>query len=177
MYAHVCVYRNCIYGNLACEQFNQSGSFCAPFLTDLGADIIVNYSRVRDQSDYTATANVLGVILNQIAHQKCLDVILPLLCRYVFVTCDPAYNTSVHQVYQPICRHGCDVVSLFVCPDAWRLLITQLSNLEFGTLDPPLCDPLGNANGGDVPDCIDTTDGGKYVTKFVKRGLYTCPIF
>ena len=141
-------------------------------MTGLGADIIVNYSRVRNQSDYTATANVLGGILNQIAHQKCMQLILPLLCRYIFVTCDPAYNTSVHQVYQPICRHGCDVVSLFACPVVWILLQTQLSNLEFGVLDAPLCDPLDDASGGDVPDCIDTTDGGKNLC--IKNYYQTC---
>lgn len=159
------LYRDYIYGNLTCESFNQNGSFCAPYLTGLDADIIVNYSRVHNhgQSGYTAIANMLGGVLNQIAHQKCLDFIVPLLCRYVFVTCDPAYNTSVHQVYQPICRHGCDVVSLFACPMVWRLLQTQLANLEFGVLDAPLCDPLDNANGSDIPDCIDTTDGGKCI--------------
>lgn len=158
---------------MACETFNQNGSFCAPYLTGLGADIIVNYSRVRNQSDYTTTANVLGQILNQIAHKKCLDLITPLLCRYVFVTCDPAYNTSIHQVYQPICRRGCDVISLFACPMVWRLLLTQLSNLQFGVLDAPLCDPLDDANGGDVPDCIDTTDGGKFnVVRIISKRLY-----
>lgn len=155
-----CLCRDYIYGNLMCEPYNLTG-FCSPYLGHLSADIIVNYSRVNDQSGYATIANTLGAVLRSIAHQKCLELILPLLCRYVFVTCDPAYNTSVHQVYQPICRHGCDVVSLFACPVVWQLLLTQLSNLQFGVLDPPLCDPLGHPNAGDIPDCVDTTDGGK----------------
>lgn len=158
-------YRGYIIGNLTCEAYNQDG-FCSQYLQPLGADIIVNYSRVDDQGGYSRTANTLYVALQQlaqagVAHQKCLDFLLPLLCRYVFVTCDPAYNTSVDFVYQPICRRGCDIVSLFVCPAVWQLLLHQLPNLAFGAVDTPLCDPLENANGGDVPDCIDTTDGGK----------------
>ena len=158
-------FRGYVIGNLTCEAYNQVG-FCSQFLEPLGANIIVNYSRVNDQTGYTATANVLNralVNLAQagVAHEKCLDVIRPLLCRYIFVTCDPAYDTSVDFVYQPICRHGCDVISLFVCPAVWQILVQQLAILEFGVLDAPLCEPLENANGGDVPDCIDTTDGGE----------------
>ena len=164
-------YRGYIIGNLTCEAYNQEG-FCSQYLQPLGADIIVNHSRVNDQGGYTQTANILYGALQQlteagVAHQKCLDVITPLLCRYIFVTCDPAYNTSVDYVYQPICRRGCDIVSLFVCPTVWQLFLTQLTNLEFGVLDPPLCDPLENANGGDAPDCIDTTDGGKSIEKYL----------
>ena len=156
------VCRGYIFGNLTCEQYSQVESFCTPYIPS-GADIIVNYSIVNSQSAYSQTANLLGSVLRKIAHKKCLELILPLLCRYVFVTCDPAYNTSEHQVYQRICRHGCDVVSLFACPMVWRLLNAQLSNLAFGVVSAPLCDPLEDANGGDVPDCIDTTDGGNVV--------------
>ena len=157
--------RGYIIGNLTCEAYNQVG-FCSQYLQPLGADIIVNYSRVDNQNDYTGTATQLyealqGLTQAGIAHQKCLDFLIPLLCRYVFVTCDPAYNTSVDFVYQPICRRGCDIVSLFVCPAVWQLLLQQLSIVEFDVVDAPLCDPLENANGGDAPDCIDTTDGGK----------------
>jgi len=142
--------------------------FCSQYLSHLDADIIVNYSRVASQDGYSMIANTLGTVLGQIAHRKCLEMILPLLCRYVFVTCDPAYNTSEHQVYQPICRHGCDVVSLFVCPTVWQLLTSQRDVLEFDVLDSPMCGPLVHANGGDVPDCIDTTDGGNFVSKQVQ---------
>ena len=138
---------------------------CFPYLTGLGADIIVNHSRsIYNQSGYIPIANNLESALKMLpgAHQKCLELLVPLLCRSIFVTCDPAYNTSVHQVYQPICRHGCDVVSLFACPIVWALLTSQRDTLQFGLLNSPNCEPLGHPNGGDAPDCIDTTDGGEY---------------
>ena len=145
---------------MTCEAYSRTG-FCSKYLAPLGAEIIVNYSRAPSQDVYSATADAIGGVLGTIAHQKCLDLILPFLCRYVFVTCDPAYNTSIHQVYQPLCRHGCNVVSLFACPVVWRLLEQQLAMLKFDILDPLSCDLLGDPNGGDAPDCIDTTDGGK----------------
>jgi len=150
--------RNYIFGNLTCETFtvNETG-FCAPFLRPLGADIIVNHSRVSSTADYKKIAVSLQQVLDEVAHDKCLEFLVPLLCRYVYVTCDPAFNDPI---YQPICRHACDVISLFTCQRVWELLTRQLSILQFGILDTPQCEPLENANGGDAPDCIDTTDGG-----------------
>ena len=107
--------------------------------------------------DFDSTVALLQHVLVGVAHQKCLELIVPLLCRYVYVTCDPAFNDTI---YQPICRRGCDVVSLFTCPKVWQLLTTQRGILNFGIIDSPTCEPLTDANGGDAPDCIDTTDGG-----------------
>jgi len=39
-------------------------------------------------------------------------------------------------------------------------VLQQLSILDFGILDTPVCDGLSPSNGGDVPDCIDSIDGG-----------------
>ena len=148
--------RDYIFGNVTCEPFSGS-ELCAPFLGPLGANIIVNHSRVFNMTQYVQTAELLQGVLNRVAHKKCIEMIVPLLCRYVFVTCDPAFNDTV---YQPICRRGCDTVSLFACPIVWDLLTSQRSILQFGILDTPTCGPLDNANGGDAPDCVDTTDGG-----------------
>jgi len=130
---------------------------CEPFLGTLGADIIVNHSRVHNMAQYEETAMLLQEMLNRVAHKKCIEMIVPLLCRYVYVTCDPAFNDTI---YQPICRRGCDTITLFACPLLWKLYTSQRSILGLGILDPPTCGPLDNANGGDVPDCVDTTDGG-----------------
>ena len=139
--------------------------FCSEYLQPLGAEIIVNYSRVEGQGRYTETTESLKVLLESladrgIAHQQCLNFLLPTLCRYVFVTCDPAYNTNVDFVYQPICRRSCEILSHFVCVKVWELLNQQLANLNFDALDPLHCEPLENPNGGNVPDCIDVTNGG-----------------
>ena len=139
---------------------------CGSFLGSLGANIIVNHSRVFSVANYEQTVGLFQNVLNNIAHQKCLELLLPLLCRYVYVTCDPAFNDTV---FQPICRHACNVVSLFTCPRVWQLMTSQLSILNFGILDPPSCEPpLRNANGGDAPDCIDTTDGGKMYINIIQ---------
>ena len=149
---------------MTCEPYNQEG-FCSEYLEPLGAEIIVNYSRVDGQRRYADTTNLIRIALQDlarrgIAHKQCLNFLLPTLCRYVFVTCDPAYNTSIDFVYQPICRRSCEILSHFVCIRVWELLNQQLSNLNFDVLDPPRCEPLRNPNGGDVPDCIDATNGG-----------------
>ena len=90
-------------------------------------------------------------------HKKCSELLEHFICRWLFTTCDPAFNASV---VQHICRRGCDILSTIVCPTAWNLVRSQSSNINFMAVDPPNCDDQPVANGGDVPDCTDPTDGG-----------------
>lgn len=91
------------------------------------------------------------------APEHCFLAAIPLLCRYSFPTCDPAYREPT---YQPICRRDCAIVRDFLCRDAWTAMLMLLSLLEFDYLDPPNCDPLENTEGGDTPMCIGTLNKG-----------------
>ena len=96
-------------------------------------------------------------------HGHCLKVLLPFVCRWaLYPTCDPAFNVSTPQ---RVCRRACEILTLFVCPEAWMFYLQQ-----FHVLDVPrgrnfrTCENLMYANGGDAPDCIDPLGGGKYFT-------------
>ena len=118
-----------------------------------------NTSRTDNITSYDASAAGLHELLldSLPAHKKCLDIIVPFLCRWVFSTCDPAFNVSVTQ---RVCSQGCQRLSTFVCSEVWYIVLQQLDILDFGILDPPVCDNLFPSNGGDAPDCIDVIDGG-----------------
>lgn len=88
----------------------------------------------------------------------CLQQAIPLLCRYSFPTCDPAYNIPV---YQRICRRGCEIIRDLICPEPWQQMLRVLSVLDLGgAVDTPDCGPLEYANAGMPPMCISTLDGG-----------------
>ena len=92
-------------------------------------------------------------------HKKCLDAILPFVCRGVFQTCDPAFNVSIKQ---RLCRRVCETLNHFVCNEGWISLLSQLNIVNMPSLNIySSCDVLDWANGGDIPDCIDTLDGGE----------------
>ena len=93
-------------------------------------------------------------------HKQCLNALLPFICRWVFPTCDPAYNVSVQQY---TCRRTCEIFTNFVCNEVWLFVLSQIGILDFGTVGVPVCDTLDRANGGDLPDCFDTLQGGKLV--------------
>ena len=146
--------------NIVCESYNATG-FCQGHLAILGGQLKYarNTSRANNFSDYEASATVLyDLLTNRLpTHQKCLDIIIPFLCRWVFSTCDPAFNVPV---VQRVCLQGCLQLSTFECGRLWVLVLQQLSILDFGILDTPVCDNLSPSNGGDAPDCIDSIDGG-----------------
>ena len=105
-------------------------------------------------------ANVFyDILTTQVTvHKKCLNAILPFLCRGVFQTCDPAFNVSIRQ---RLCRRVCETLTNFVCNEGWINLSSQLGILDFISLNIySSCDVLDWANGGDAPDCTDTLDGG-----------------
>ena len=119
--------------------------------------IAVNTSDGIDTSERTAAIfyNLLTSRLS--VHKQCLTVLLPFICRWVFPTCDPAFNVSVEQY---TCRRTCEILTNFVCNEVWLIILSQLENLHFLGVNVPVCDNLDRVNGGDVPDCIDTLEGG-----------------
>ena len=119
-------------------------------------------------SDIEAQVNMFANVLRHnvdIIHGHCYDILLRFVCRFVyFPTCDPAFNVSVSQ---HICRRGCEILTLFECPEAWKLYqdSRHILNVPQGN-NGITCDNLTYANGGDVPDCTDPLDGGGYNVSF-----------
>ena len=133
--------------------------YCQSITYDHPVKIAVNTSYKED--DKQEIVNILygfatdpGSIINK----HCLDVFLPIMCRGVFSTCDPAFNVSINQ---RLCRWICEVISNFVCAEVWNGIVRQRGSLEIFSVDFPECNQLEYANGGEAPDCIDTLDGGE----------------
>ena len=106
------------------------------------------------------TASLIYLFLSSsqlTVHRQCLKVLLPFVCRWVFPTCDPAFNVSIEQY---ICRRGCEIFTNFICNEVWSAVISQSNNIDFRSVSIPICDSLEHSNGGEAPDCIDTLDGG-----------------
>jgi len=81
-----------------------AGGVCSPVLSHFPY-IITNLSRSM-QSEALGSVDAIVYGLNQFqAPEHCFRAAIPLLCRYSFPTCDPAYRTPT---YQPICRRDCD---------------------------------------------------------------------
>ena len=125
--------------------------------------IAVNTSNSIETSELTAEI-FYNLLKSRLAvHEHCLNVLLPFICRWVFPTCDPAYNISVEQY---TCRRTCEILTNFVCNEVWLFILSQLEILHFGSVGVPVCDDLDRVNGGDVPDCFDTLQGGELVTTY-----------
>ena len=121
--------------------------------------MVTNFTRA-DQVGTKEFTDLVFFVLNEIKSTtaQCVKVATPLLCRYIFPTCDPAYEVPV---YQPICRRDCEIVRDFYCPEPWQEMLRYLSLIPFGAvIDQPNCDPLKDANAGAAPMCISTLDGG-----------------
>ena len=147
---------------ILCVTYKPTG-FCKDFQSafDHPVKIAVRSSDPNDITLNQFAANIFYEILtNQVTvHKKCLDAILPFVCRGVFQTCDPAFNVSIRQ---RLCRRVCETLTHFVCNEGWINLKSQLDNINLPGLNIyPSCNVLDWANGGDTPDCIDTLDGGE----------------
>ena len=146
--------------DIVCESYNTTG-FCQQYLGVLGSQVKYarNTSRAANISEYDESAARLhGLLLHRLpTHQKCLDIIIPFLCRWVFSSCDPAYNIPVRQ---RVCFQSCQRLSTFECGEVWDIVLQQIAILDFGILDAPMCSILSPSNGGDAPDCIDGIAGG-----------------
>ena len=145
---------------VSCETYQSSGP-CQGFqlIFDHPVQIALNTSVGIPATERTA-ATFYGILTSGFlpVHKHCLNVLLPFICRWVFPTCDPGYNVSVEQF---TCRRTCEILTNFVCNEVWLAIILQLENLNFGGVGVPVCDTLERANGGGVPDCIDTLEGGE----------------
>lgn len=143
------------YGNNTCEVFYAGGA-CTQVLLPF-PQVLTNLSRA-DQSNAIVTVDtILGGLVQYMAPQHCFLVAHPLLCRYTFPTCDPAYRDPT---YQPICRRDCQVVRDFLCRELWQAMLQLLTVLEFDYVDPPDCEPLGDTEAGDAPMCISILNKG-----------------
>lgn len=121
-------------------------------------DVLTNLSRSSNQTIASGTiATILGALVQFQAPKYCTEAVIPLLCRYTFPTCDPAYRMPT---YQPICRRDCEVVRDFLCREPWAAMLRLLALLDFQYLDQPDCDPLRNTEAGDSPMCINTLNKG-----------------
>lgn len=144
------------YGNNTCEPFHAGGScndVLLPFPT-----VLTNLTRSVQTEATGSVDTIIGALSQFQAPQHCFLAAVPLLCRYSFPTCDPAYRVPT---YQPICRRGCEIVRDFLCREPWREMIRLLDLLEFDYLDSPDCAPLGDTEAGDSPMCIDTLNKGR----------------
>ena len=157
---HVCLcackYAYYIFNSrdISCVSYEPSG-MCKNFTYfNHPVTFAVNTSRYRNISTYQDTfTTYYNFFLSSDAlsvNKRCLDALIPFLCRSVFITCDPAFNQSVEQ---RMCRRACETVTKFVCPEVTTVVMKQNSSAL-------RCDDLMNANGGDAPDCIDPLDGG-----------------
>ena len=156
---HLLFYRNS--RDILCVSYEPSG-ICKNFFSTYynhPVTFAVNTSHYGDISTYQDTFTFYNYFLSDVlsASKRCLDALIPFLCRRIFSTCDPAFNQSVEQ---RICRRACETLTVFVCPEVTTVVLEQSSNLNFMMLGAPRCDGLMNANGGDAPDCIDSLDGG-----------------
>lgn len=120
--------------------------------------ILTNLSRAEDQSAGLQTVQtIIGGLHAFNTPQHCISVAVPLLCRYSFPTCDPAYREPT---YQPICQRDCTIVRDFLCREPWQAMVALLSVLDFDYLDTPDCDPLDDTEAGSSPMCISTINKG-----------------
>ena len=159
--------------NITCVSYMPTGD-CEniTLFYDYPVKFALNTSRAVDISYYQNTADVFHNELQALNPPKrCLELLEQFVCRWAFATCDPAFNASV---IQRVCKRGCDILSTIVCPETWETVIAQSSNLNFMVLDPPACDSLPYANGGDAPDCTDPTDGGMYISVLFLLQINSC---
>lgn len=150
------------FTEISCITYKPTG-VCENFqeIFDYPVKTAVNRSHARNISTSEITASAFYNLLTTsqlTVHKQCLNVLLPFVCRWVFPTCDPAFNVSIEQY---ICRRGCEILTNFVCNEVWLAVLSQVNNLDFLSVNIPICDFLKRSNGGEAPDCIDTLDGGK----------------
>ena len=129
-------------------------------------EVLTNLSRSAQTEAIGAVNNIVGALEGFMAQEHCFQAALPLLCRYSFPTCDPAYHNAT---YQPICRRDCEIVRDFLCREPWRAMVKLINILDFDYLDEPNCEPLRNTEAGDSPMCISTLNKGQFMKKKKKR--------
>lgn len=146
------------YGNNTCEPFTARSS-CTNILSPFPL-VITNLSRSVQSEATGSVETILAGLMDFKAPEHCFFTAIPLLCRYSFPTCDPAYKIPT---YQPICRRDCEIVRDFLCREPWQAMLKLLELLQFDYLDAPDCNPLSNAEAGEAPMCISTLHRGETV--------------
>ena len=141
------------YGNNTCDRY-VSGGHCQPILGGFPT-VITNWSRSDQMVARQDNDLILNVVVSFGSTEECISLAFPLLCRYAFPTCDPAFREPT---YQPICRRDCQSAQFFVCREPWLQMEALIEVLDLGGIDQPNCDPLKNPNGGDAPMCISTVN-------------------
>ena len=119
--------------------------------------VVTNFSR----SDQVVASSYVEFVVDALYALQpsplCIQAAIPLLCRYSFPTCDPAYT---YPTYQPICQWDCRMMRDFVCKDPWRRMLEFSAIIDLGVLDDFDCSPLKEADGGNSPMCISTFTEG-----------------
>ena len=122
----------------------------------------VNVSRSNNTTYCVTGAETFVTALSNFdfIHSHCSAALLPFVCRWAyFPTCDPALSEPTQQ---RVCRRDCEILTIFICPEAWRVYVEHFPILMVPRGSSFTCENLMYANGGDVPDCIDPLDPGEY---------------
>lgn len=142
------------YGNNTCERYIAEG-YCERVLS-VFPGIISNHSREENQFGAKAIADqFVEALVGFDASEICLQLAIPIVCRWTIPTCDPAFAVPT---YQPLCRYDCEVLRDFVCKKPWEKMLELLHILNVP--DRPDCSPLSNTEAGDAPMCVGTTRTG-----------------
>ncbi len=122
-------------------------------MLEIFPSVITNLSRSNQLTARTANDRIISTLDDFKSTSECIDLAVPLLCRYSFPTCDPAF---VEPTYQPICRRDCHAAQFFLCREPWMQMEELIRVLELTVIDQPNCEPLSNPEAGTAPMCITT---------------------
>ena len=136
------------YGNNTCDPFI-AGGHCADVLSRFPG-IVNNNSRVGAQFGAKVLADqFIDALISFDASERCIELAIPMVCRWIIPTCDPAFRVPT---YQPLCRYDCEILRDFVCRTPWEKMLEYLHLLQ--SPDTPDCSPLNNTVAGEAPMCV-----------------------
>lgn len=142
------------YGDNVCERYRAQG-YCERVLS-VFPSIVSNHSRPGGQYGASAVADqFVQALIDFDASEICLELAVPLVCRWTIPTCDPAF---AEPTYQPLCRYDCEVTRDFICKKPWEEMLDLLHLLNIP--DRPDCSPLRNTEAGDAPMCAGSIRTG-----------------
>ena len=143
------------YGNNTCDPYI-AGGYCEAILFRFPG-IVNNHSREGAQNGARYLADqFIGALISFDASERCVQLAIPIVCRWTIPTCDPAFRVPT---YQPLCRYDCEILRDFVCRKPWEKMLEFLHLLE--SPDRPDCSPLNNTEAGNAPMCVGTTRIGE----------------
>ena len=143
------------FGNNTCEPYIAGGA-CTAILSRFPG-IVNNNSREGAQFAAKGTVDLfINALTSFNASERCVELAIPMVCRWIIPTCDPAFRVPT---YQPLCRYDCEILRDFVCRKPWEEMLEFLHILQ--SPDTPDCSPLTNTVAGDAPMCVATTRTGE----------------